>query len=550
MRIKMLCFGVLLLPASGIAQTELSGQFGCSQRMGFDAHPTLKFVEPASRELIRQWRAWPAFAFDGFEGSKYGFTRAEFYRWRVPPPAQEGTDQSDSNDSTDRVELAVRLLGPRGERWFELASPAESLEGLVDSQPRNNSATNGIPAQAAKLGTSTPQPDEMTDGLTIEPATSDSVLPLFRVSYRTEENRGHQSGGYLTEEITIQMLLDLRTGTPQIIKSLSCYHLMQESGSCSALEEESREPDNLQCQWDVTLGDFRCVETGPYGNHHAARTGQKDFYLLSEKPAKPIQYNLDDFLPDAGELAVRIRDNPKSQARGVPVLGLGPTTLLQRFEDLLPGTEIFVFASPGAGDLLNAHLSLVTLHASDTPTIQTISKWDLAGAENDEEKAPEGFIPVNTHDAYHSQILEQRPGFRAFNVVLIARPDRSDAVHIVYWVGLEAVDGKPVANAVRLASEGLAYGECATAYQDGTASFIKKKAGTTEATVRVQGRYNPERKNPYPEGQYCVWTGFLHWKAGEGFRVRKLNQDCTDTCRRVKITDEGVVSAKDDLDLP
>jgi hypothetical protein len=36
-----------------------------------------------------------------------------------------------------------------------------------------------------------------------------------------------------------------------------------------------------------------------------------------------------------------------------------------------------------------------------------------------------------------------------------------------------------------------------------------------------------------------VWTDFLHWKAGAGFRVRKVGEDCKAPHENIKISDDG-----------
>jgi hypothetical protein len=65
-----------------------------------------------------------------------------------------------------------------------------------------------------------------------------------------------------------------------------------------------------------------------------------------------------------------------------------------------------------------------------------------------------------------------------------------------------------------------------------------------EATVEVQGRYNPESSSAFPpdyptDGPNCVSTDLLHWKAGAAFRVRKLSEDCKAPHQKVKIFDDG-----------
>src|SRR5580698_9154019 len=70
--------------------------------------PTLQFVVVSAPEAIKQWKARPVVAFAGFDAVKYGFTRAEFYRWHVPVPGREDFDGTTT--SKDRLALAIRVV--------------------------------------------------------------------------------------------------------------------------------------------------------------------------------------------------------------------------------------------------------------------------------------------------------------------------------------------------------------------------------------------------------------------------------------------------------
>src|SRR5260370_4691274 len=214
--------------------------------------------------------------------------------------------------------------------------------------------------------------------------------------------------------------------------------------------------DQVQCHWEGTAADFRCTMTSPYGGTYSARAAQKDFYLVSDKPTKS---SLDhaEFLSDLKECGVRIGENTNAAEKGVVVAGLGPVTLLQHFNDLLPHADVFVFASPGAGGAWNTHLSLVTVPTSGEPLVQAISKWGISGEETDESEAPRDLVPLTAQDSYHTHMLEQRAGFRTFDAALTAMPGQPDLGHVLYWIGLEAVDGKLIASAVRLATDAYAY---------------------------------------------------------------------------------------------
>jgi hypothetical protein len=539
---RLLALTFFLISSPCFAQISSVGQFSCGDRQGASlSNPDVKFVELTAPDAIKQWKSRPVLVHDGFDAAKYGFTRAEFYRWHLPVPGREGYGQGATGDSTDRLALAVHLVGPRGERWFELTGPADPNDGLLYIQER-------IDGDSSPDSADTPQPegtaskqDEMQSWLTLQAATPDAKLPLFNLSFWHKE-----SGVYSVTSFDDQLLLDLRSGSPRIVKTLICSEFEPIGGACSAQDQGWEGHDTLDCHWDAASNDFRCAMTSPYGGPHAVRTAQTDFCLLSDRPAK-LSLEHTELLPDLGLLAQRIREKPDSPA-GILVQGLGPVTLLQRFKDLLPDAEVLIFASPGAGDVWNSHLSLVTVSSGGKIDVQSISKWSISGEETDESEAPKSFVPFSAKDSYQTHILEQRPGYRAFDATLTANPGTGQPQldHVLYWIGLEAVDGKLVASAVRLATDAYVYGGCGAEYREGTATSIRKKAGVAEATLRAQGRFNSEYNDPFPtEGSNCVWTSLIHWKPGAGFRARKLAEDCKAAHQEVTITEDGAVTGKD-----
>ncbi len=546
---------VLLLPLCGFGQINANGRIGCGQeqRASVDG-PNLRFVAVAAPDLIQQWKTRPVVAFDSFDAVKYGFTRAEFYRWHVPVPGREDFDGT--MNSKDRLALAIRVVTAGGERWFELTAREKETEDQLYIQPLDQNGANGNPEDTGEQHGSGPQPDEMAGWISIQLATPDAGLPLFILKYQHSDLEV-----YSASSLENKLLVDLRTSTPQTITSVSCRSFESIGGACSGRDEANEGSDTLQCQWDAKASDFRCTMTTPYGSPYAERRAQGDFYLLSDKPASPASESAES-AQSLRDLAFLIRNNNTNRTEGVPLSALGPTTMLEHFKDLLPHSDVFVFASPGAGEMWNAHLSLVTIDADGQFGMQAIPKWGIAGEETDEYKTNEhkdivpikagdlccndNFIPIGADDEYRTHVLEQRPGFRAFDAILTVGSEKSNPVHVVYWVGLEIVDGKIMANAVRLAGESWMYGGCGQEYWEGTARFIRRKAGVAEATIEVQGPYNPESSNAFPpdyptEGPNCVWTDFLHWKAGAGFRVRKVAEDCKAPHREVKITDDGSI---------
>lgn len=540
---KLSGFFLFLMPCCAFAQTNASGQFSCGENGRASLNPTeLKFSELASPDSIKQWKTRPVARFEAFDAAKYGFDQAEFYRWHVPVPGREGYDQGAIGESTDRLVLAVRLSSPRGERWFELAHTEDPNDGFLYIQQRFDGSQDTQQSESTQVAGASSRPDEMAAWVTVEPATPEAKVPLFMLSY------WHKEGGvYQVVTFTNSLLVDLRSGSAKVSSTLSCSEFEPIGGACSAQDEANSGSDHVQCDWDAGAGDFRCAMTSPYATNsiNAARTGQKDFYLFSGKPVRFAAEDAEIF-SDLGQLALHIRDNRNPSKKSIQVNGLGPVTLLQRFKDLLPGAEVFVFASPGAGGVWSTHLSLVTVQVDGKPQVQSIAKWGISGEQTDETDAPKDFVPVAAQDIYRTHILEQRPGFRAFDAVLSGMPGRPDFAHVLYWIGIEAVDGKLVASAVRLASDGYAYGGCGQDYHEGSATAIRRKPGLAEATLRVQGQFEYEYTNPYPtEGPNCVWSSLLHWKPGAGFRARKLAEDCKLAHQVVTITEDGAVSGKD-----
>ena len=550
---KVLQIALLLLPSFGIAQIATAGQIGCrqEQRANVD-HPNLQFVVVAAPDAIKQWKTRPVVAFDGFDAVRYGFTRSEFYRWHVPVPGREDFDGTTS--SKDRLALAIRVVNSGGERWFELTAREKETEDQLYIQPLDANDASESPEDTGERNGSGPKPDEMAGWISIQLATPDAGLPLFILKYQHSDLEV-----YSASSLENKLLVDLRTSTPQTVNSVSCRSFESIGGACSGRDEAYEASDTLQCQWDAKASDFRCTMTTPYGSPYAQRRAQEDFYLLSNKPASPTSASAEE-VQSLRDLAFLIRNNNTNRTEGVLVSGLGPTTMLERFQDLLPHADVFVFASPGAGEMWNAHLSLVTIDADGKFDVQAIPKWGIAGEETDEYKTNEhkdivpikagdlccndNFVPIGADDAYRTHVLEQRAGFRAFDAILTVGSEKSNPVHVVYWVGLEVVDGKIVANAVRLAGESWMYGGCGQEYSEGTARFIRRKAGVAEATIGVQGPFNPESSTAFPpdyptEGPNCVWTDFLHWKAGAGFRVRKVGEDCKAPHENIKISEDG-----------
>ena len=228
------------------------------------------------RMRIKQWKTRPVVAFDGFDAVKYGFTRAEFYRWHVPVPGREDFDGTTS--SKDRLALAIRVVNSSGERWFELPAGQKDIEYKDFVQPLDrNDADETREDTGEQLG-SGPKPDEMAGWISIQLATPDAGLPLFILKYQHSDLEV-----YSASSLNNKLLVDLRTSTPQTVNSVSCRSFESNRSLVFQPNEGSEGSDTLQCQWDTKASDFRCTMTTPYGSPYAQRKRKVIFtsYLTS-----------------------------------------------------------------------------------------------------------------------------------------------------------------------------------------------------------------------------------------------------------------------------
>lgn len=546
---KFACLTLMLLVLALRAATAQTGEgrFGCPGRTRFFANTDLQ-LEPMAQDGIEQWKTRPALAFDGFDEKRYGFHQIALYRWRVPLQSQDASEpEPDSGaagaQSVYRAALAVRLMGVRGDRWFELnpsgpqrATPDDLLYMQTAADTTGDQEDSGTQDQSAA---------SIAQSFSIRPATPDPALPIFVLDF------SYSSGA--AGSVSNRLLLDARGGKPQISRAVQCVGSEPGDGVCNV--PGSTTYDNLRCAWEPASGDFRCAMTSPFGAENAARIARKDFYLYSGRPALPDWYTAQTW-PDLATLALQLSRSQTGVASGVMLPEFGPVTLLVRYKDLLPGTEQFVFASPGAGSRVNAHFSLVTISSEGRARVQRIPKWVLSGEKTDESARPRGYTPLPNEDRYHTSPLEDRAGFHALQAVLTASSSAasdqaaSGSTHVVYWIGVEAVDGKLVASAVRVAGDGSTVtGTCTQEAHEGTATSIEPQQGMAAATVHVRppdlpgtAAVQPDDESEVPSG--CAWIGGLYWKPATGFQVRKVDDDCEAGIPEVSITDDGQVTVK------
>ena len=567
--IASIAIQLVLCPLIARGQSE-AGYFGCPGRTAFFEKPGVPFETLTNAAKIAKWKTRPSLTFDGFNEKQYGFSKLIFYRWRISlqPGSQDAdlADQAENGDATNSLALAVRLVSASADRWFELGPvpvgqnyPSADLLTIQPAQPDDSAQQQEDQPAPGKQKS---RQDEMEKWISITPATPVATLPLFALNFEY-----HNTGANAEGTIGNELMLDVRGDAPKILKAAQCID-WDGGGACTAPDTANAVYDNLQCKWEQRASDFHCTMVSAFGGDYAARVAEKDFYLISNQPAR-ASWQKDDTPAGLAALAVRLNKDPKATAKSVMVPKLGPVNLLARYRDLLHDSEVFLFASPAASPALGTHFSFVIVPNHGQVTVQDISKWVITGEETDEVAPPEGYTPFASSsqalanagfsehvldDEYHIRSLEDRPGFHAVQVVLnsgvaaisgLQRGAAAGAMHVLYWIGMEAADGKVLVSGVRLASESSTYGSCGLDLHDGTAISVRQKPGIAEAGITVR----PQDANVnLPDGEdkqsQCVWNGVLHWKAGSGFRVRKISRDCKRNIPDVSITDDGAVAAK------
>ena len=518
----------LSLPYSS-AHAQGEGQFGCLGRTQLYEHAAVQF-SPISDDALEQWKTRPGLAFEGFDEKKYGFRQIAFYRWREP--LELG---GDSTAPMAGAILAVRLVGSHGDRWFEWEPISANADDPHSATPRDL-----LYIQAGQEGETPEQvSDSLVQSFIVRPASSDPTLPLFLLEFGYTANS--------TGPVLNRLLLDARTGKPEISKAVQCVEPPAANGTCDSPKRITY--DHLSCSWDQPAGDFRCNMTSPFGED-SGRLAARPFYLFANKPALP-DWSTSQTVPDLGAFALEM-NRGRSPAGVTMVPGYGPVTLLARYKDLLPETEVFVFASPGAGATANAHLTLVSVSAQGRTEIADIPKAVLSGEKTDESPRPEGYAPLGAGDRYHTKPLVDRPGFHALQAVLSTNSEEqppSPPVHVVYWIGLENAEGRLISSAVRVASDGLTYGRCAEDAHDGSAISIEQQQGMAAATVHVRPPDVPSNTSAEEAADSevlsgCVWIGALYWSPGAGFQIHKTDDSCETGVPQVSISEDGRITVK------
>jgi hypothetical protein len=555
MRFAWLFLLCCLTPATVSAQQTADGRFGCFDseygRPDLYKRPNLKFVPIAESAVIQEWKTRPIRSFRASNDSQFGWKQIDFYLWHEKLPPEPG---GFNKQPDEKLSIALHLTGPAGEQWFELMQPAtvrhSDQEGILFVSPRSDSpeeAEGVADENTAEQGQTKSQEDpdlEISKWVFVQFAAPGGDLPLFVLRYSD-----YREGDAADLRTNKELLIDLRGSNLEVDAADECTDIETKRGNCAAIAAAYVDRQTFNCSWDSSAADFHCNSRYGFGAPDSYRIVQQDFYLIADEPASPVWAA--NSPPDLATWAQSLHKSASMPIKYAMLPRLGATTFLARYAELLPQADVLLFASPEGGRHLNAQFSLVIIPEHGEPSVQTVEKWDIGGEKPEQHIMPwpspgpqEFFAPVDDGDKYKVRALEDRPAFHALQVMMAWEGhhfETSGVAHVVYWIGLESVGGKLVSNGVRLASEGQTISGCHDFLDDATSSSLSIKPLTAEATVRVQPRTQAQLEEGEPVA--CQWDGVVHWKAGAGFRVRKLSEDCKASPRTISISDDGTIKA-------
>jgi hypothetical protein len=521
---------VVALLAQEVAPPASPGTFGCGApdeavRTDFYENPAAHFTvvsPPAGRE------EWMHRKFDGFDRRKYGISIVEFFLNPVTTKGYSGNWEDEPSKITG-MQLYVHVTdasASRG-RWYVLEGGTNDREeGLLFVQP-NKSKTEESPPQGDE---ETPAQDPLDDWVNLELATPDSGLPIFTLVDQYSDH-GANAGGTIGNNL----LIDLRSGEPILRAAAQCIH-WEGGGACTAPDTAAVHYQHTYCTWQTEESDFLCTATGPWGGSYNPVSAKREFFLLREKAPAELTW-APAALPSLESFVSEFRSKTTGRAL---VRGVGYVDLIWKSDSLLPGKQLLLLASPGAGDEDNARFTSATVSRDGEVSLVAVPKWSIGGEESDDGVAPEGFTPSDGNIIVTATEFAQSSGAHLLKAVDV-RTTGGTSIHVMYLIGMQVKDGNLVTNAVRLASEGTVYQSCGFEAADATALNFHWMAEENAATIRVQ----PHEASTVEGGtESCPWEGNLRWVDGVGFRVRKIRDLCGLAPTDVAIDDWGEITTK------
>jgi hypothetical protein len=437
------------------------------------------------------------------------------------------------------MQFYVRMVSSTAQKetWYLLKDEREYQRGeLLFVQPARKESDQPDPnSDQTDTRDSSAARNPLDDWMTIEPATPDPHLPLFSLVDQYADH-GANAGGTIENNL----LIDLRSGKPALRTAAQCIQ-WDGGGACTAPDTAAQHYHHVHCMWNSRESDFLCTDTGPWGGSYNPANAKRQFLLLHGKQPEQLTW-APDALPSLQAFIRKFRDQPSARAL---VRSFGYVELIWKSNSILPGQQVFLLASPGAGDEQNTHFTLAIIGADGSISLAEVAKRSIGGEESDEDVAPKQFTPSDDNRSVTASEFAKVNGAHLLRVVDSLKSP--NVIHIVYLVGIEAKDGTLVTNAVRLASEGTTYMGCGFEGADSTAVSFRWIEVEHGAIVRVQ----PQEESSMQEAnrgddqpKACSWEGKLRWVEGAGFRVRKNRDLCTLKAQDVVIDDHGAITAK------
>ncbi len=518
---------VVLCPLSApVQEQEVKPIFGCTKAVEISINRKPPF----------HWEPVPDKAFVGFTGSEthsfifssqWPFSQVTFYLAATIGEESVGStaelsiyavSMSASPSGGGNVEKVWRLVREdKPDKAGEHSGPSLRFDAKRVGECFRQRSTNGACSFAD-----------------IEQAAPKDDIPFFDVSF--SEDLG---GANASNTTTTHLLLDFRAATPTVAVTGECAY-NEGGGACTAFDSAEMNRSDLACEWAPDRRDFVCREKSD--------TGHRSFYLIGNGIA-PVSGE-DGSLADAvTKLSATAPDH------GVTVRGIGEVRIITRMP-LPNGSTDLLVGAPDKFYLASGH--------SDARLIR-IGVHGLTNDTGHQPKAPEEVSPPEPAP------LDETPDEKASYSVRTLYADRPLTVFQVvvkttfnrlYWIGVENVRGRTVADAIELVGAAHSYKGCGVELIPETVARISRITRPFRAAVEVQPPTETSAEEDIAwEGNHfsdpdqqpiinCTRDGTLVWRKGSGFVAGTASHS---TCGKaakphfITVTDSGDIKISDKL---
>ena len=481
---------------------------GLGPEQALTVGPSLELAEIVERDVglgrLTGMRAHDAGPFDS---QRYGFSTVHVYFDRTLPLASDRSGLS--SNATLRLIVSTRGEGGRV-RWWRLEAPEES------------NSTYLPPLSVT---------DDPSDQERVASASSDPSLPVLEIRWAT-----HAVGANSGVGLVRHLLLDLRGPVPRVLGLLDDVD-GSIGGVCGSTNPTHTE---IGCRWEG--GDFLCAETlHRTDTRWAQRRGSRQFWLSSgEGIPLPRQSN---YKTPVELVAQPIETHP------VTFEGFGEARIISTTR--IGNEYVGLVGSPSLSSTFGVEFFVAAIGRTPEGSGRVFAKL----LRDDPEPAGQSRAELHryTPDSLDLPRFDVRPIADDGTVTVLQVTATEGSGHGVYLIGIEPGERRLEADALRVATDAPARGDCNTARFPVTAVSLTARSTPFSATLDVEPA-NVEQVSQRgdleivrAEGEpACGSTTTVTWQRGRGFALSSTPKPCVEpaTPRVITIDEHGTLAVK------